>query len=69
MSVEITTDAQGSEISSPLIVLYEISLGTGTNNTLFFHAEKDLDGTDSNKDLIFDGNTYISLPILSLIHI
>ena len=64
MSVEITTDAQGSEVSSPLIFLYEISLGTGTNNTLFFHSAKDLDGTDSNKDLIFDGNTYISLPII-----
>ena len=54
MSVEITTDAQGSEITSGLIVLYEISIGTGTNNTLFFHSGKDLDGTDSEKDLIFD---------------
>ena len=64
MSVEITTDAQGSEITSGLIILYEISLGTGTNNTLFFHSEKDLDGTDSGKNIIFNGNTYISLPII-----
>jgi len=55
MSVEITTDSQASEVTSGLILLYEISLGTGTNNTLFFHSEKDLDGTDSGKDLIFDG--------------
>lgn len=64
MSVEIATDAQSSEITSPILFLYEINLGTGTNNTLFFHAGKDLDGSDSNKDLIFDGNTYIALPII-----
>ena len=64
MSVDITTDAQASEVTSGIIFLYEIQMGTGTNNTLFFHSEKDLDGTDSNKDIIFDGNTYISLPIV-----
>lgn len=64
MSVALTTDTQASEINTGLIHLYEIELGTGTNNTLYFHAEKDLDGTDSNKDIIFDGNTYISLPII-----
>lgn len=64
MSVAIATDTQASEITSGLIHLYEIELGTGTNNKLYFHSEKDLDGTDSNKDIIFDGNTYISLPIM-----
>ena len=66
----IVTDAQDLEISSPLVELYELTIGTvptgeaANTNKLYFHAAKDLDGTDSNKDIIFDGNTYITLPIM-----
>ncbi|OUT93513.1 MAG: hypothetical protein CBB96_07685 [Gammaproteobacteria bacterium TMED36] len=64
MSVAITTDSQALEQPSGLIYLYEIEFGTGTNNKLYFHPGKDLDGTESDKNLIFDGNTYIALPIV-----
>ena len=66
----IATDAQDLEISSPLIELFELTIGTvptgeaANTNKLYFHAAKDLDGTDSNKDIIFDGNTYVTLPIM-----
>jgi len=46
-----------------LIDVYELEIGVGTNNVLYFHAGKDLDGDDANSDLIFDGNTYVALPI------
>ena len=65
----IVTDAQDLEIDSPLVELFELIIGkvpegqTANTNKLYFHAAKDLDGTDSNKDIIFDGNTYITLPI------
>ena len=66
----IATDAQELEISSPLVELFELTIGkvpTGEaadTNRLYFHAAKDLDGTDSNKDIIFDGNTYVTLPLM-----
>ena len=60
----IATDAQLLEIDSPVIDLYELEIGTGTNNKLFFHAAKDLDNNTASNDLIFDGNTYVTLPIL-----
>lgn len=64
MSVAIATDAQALEQESGIIYLYELEFGTGTNNKLYFHAGKDLDGSDSGKNLIFDGNTYLALPIV-----
>jgi len=64
MSLPISTDSQELEQSSPIIDLYEIEFGTGTNNKLYFHPGKDLDGSDSDKNLIFDGNTYLALPIV-----
>lgn len=60
----ITTDVQSLEITDGLVTLYEISIGSGSNNTLYFHNEKDLDGTDSDKDIIFDSKTYISIPLV-----
>ena len=59
----IVTDAQQLEVASPVIDLYELEIGTGTNNTLFFHSAKDLDNGTASNDLIFDGNTYVALPI------
>ena len=41
----ISTDAQSLEIASGLIELYELELGTGTNNTLYFHSANDLDAS------------------------
>ena len=37
----IATDAQDLEIDSGLVELYELEIGTGSNNTLFFHPGKD----------------------------
>ena len=48
----IVNDAQQLEISSPIIDLYELQIGIGTNNTLFFHSAKDLDNDTSSNDLI-----------------
>ena len=64
MSDTIATDAQSLEVTTGLIDLYEIEIGTGTNNTLYFYGGKDLENGDANKDVIFDGNTYIGLPIV-----
>ena len=69
MSNIIATDAQDLEIDSGIVELYEIEIGevpegeaAGTN-TLYFHPGKDLDNGTADNDLIFDGNTYIALPI------
>jgi phage-related protein len=62
-NVVIATDAQKLSVDSPLIDVYELEIGVGTNNVLYFHAGKDLDNSDDDHDLIFDGNTYIALPI------
>ncbi len=64
MSDVVATDVQSLEITSGIVELYEIQIGAGSNNVLYFHSEKDLENGDSNKDIIFDGNTYITLPIL-----
>ncbi len=75
MSNIIATDAQDLEIDSGIVELYEIEIGevpleaieadadaAGTN-TLYFHPGKDLDNGTADNDLIFDGNTYVALPI------
>tara|TARA_Y100001949_G_C15981430_1_gene328547 strand:+ start:483 stop:1916 length:1434 start_codon:yes stop_codon:yes gene_type:complete len=63
----IVTDAQDLEISSPLVELYELTIGAdptqADTNKLYFHAAKDLDGSGTT-DIIFDGNTYVTLPIM-----
>ena len=59
----IVTDAQDLEIGSGIVELYEIEIGTGDDNTLYFHPGKDLDNGTTDNDLIFDGNTYVALPI------
>ena len=59
----IVTDAQDLEIGSGIVELYEIEIGTGDDNILYFHPGKDLDNGISGNDLIFDGNTYVALPI------
>ena len=59
----IVTDAQDLEIGSGIVELYEIEIGTGNDNTLYFHPGKDLDNGTTDNDLIFDGNTYVALPI------
>ena len=64
MSDVVATDVQSLEVTSGLISLYEIQIGAGSNNTLYFHSEKDLEDGDTNKDIIFDGNTYVTLPIM-----
>tara|TARA_B100001094_G_scaffold124976_1_gene120892 strand:+ start:10572 stop:11843 length:1272 start_codon:yes stop_codon:yes gene_type:complete len=65
----IVTDAQDLEIASGIVELYEIKIGTGSNNTLYFHAGKDLDNGTAGNDLLFGTGTeggqqtYIAMPI------
>ena len=63
MTNVIVSDAQDLEIASPLIELFELTIGTGSNNVLYFHAAKDLDAAAADKDIIFDTKTYVTLPI------
>ena len=73
MSDVIATDAQALEVDSNILEFFELEIGIvplqadGTpetgNNKLYFHPAKDLDSTDSEKDIIFDGNTYVAFPI------
>ena len=64
----IVTDAQDLEIASPIVELFELTIGSdpteADTNKLYFHAAKDLDNAQADNDLIFDGNTYVTLPIL-----
>ena len=70
----IVTDSQQLEIASAILDLFELTLGIVTSeaisggavadaNVLYFHAGKDLGNGTSSKDLIFDGHTYVALPI------
>ena len=60
MSKELAKDQLQQEVSSGYLEFYELEIGTGSNNVLYFH-----DGKNENAaDITYDGNTYISLPIL-----
>jgi phage-related protein len=67
--IELVKDAQDLEVISPLIELYELTIGSGTNNKLYFHSAKDLDNGTATNDLIFGKGTpggeqtYVTLPI------
>jgi phage-related protein len=69
MSNLIVTDAQDLEISSSIVELFEITIGavpdgaTADTNILYFHAEKDLTASTVSKDLVFNGKTYVTIPI------
>lgn len=57
---ELATDQLKQEIDSGLLEFFELEIGAGSNNTLYFH-----DGKNENlADISFAGNTYISLPIM-----
>ena len=64
MSDVIATDTEALEVDSSILEFYELHIGTGTNNVLYFHPGKDLDGSDANKDITFDGEVYVAMPIL-----
>ena len=60
MSNELATDQLKQEIDSGLLDFYELTIGAGTNNTLYFH-----DGKKENlDDITFDGKVYVALPIM-----
>jgi len=63
MTNAIVTDSQNLEVISPIIELYELTIGSGSNNKLFFHSAKDLDDGTAANDLLFDGAIYVTLPI------
>ena len=52
--IDIVKDSQNLEIVSPLIELYELTIGSGSNNKLYFHSAK---GTTEGEQ------TYVTLPI------
>lgn len=60
MSQELAVDIAKQEISSGYLEFFELEVGDGSNNVLFFH-----DGKNENaEDVTYDGNTYIALPLL-----
>tara|TARA_B100000945_G_C20413394_1_gene613850 strand:- start:1531 stop:2709 length:1179 start_codon:yes stop_codon:yes gene_type:complete len=60
MSQELAVDIAKQEISSGYLEFFELEVGEGSNNVLFFH-----DGKNENaEDITYDGNTYIALPLL-----
>ena len=60
MSQELGVDTLKQEINSGYLEFYELVVGEGSNNTLYFH-----DGKNENAaDIQYDGNTYIAIPIL-----
>lgn len=60
MSQELAVDIAKQEISSGYLEFFELEVGDGSNNVLFFH-----DGKNENaEDITYDGNTYIALPLL-----
>ena len=67
--IALVKEAQDLEVISPLIELYELTIGSGTNNKLYFHSAKDLDNGTATNDLIFGKGTpggqqtYVTLPI------
>ena len=67
--IDIVKDSQNLEIVSPLIELYELTIGSGSNNKLYFHSAKDLDNGTATNDIIFGRGTtegeqtYVTLPI------
>ena len=59
MSQELSVDISKQAISSGYLQFFELEIGSGSVNKLYFH-----DGKNENiADITFDGNTYISLPI------
>tara|TARA_B100000287_G_scaffold143531_1_gene135394 strand:- start:7522 stop:8721 length:1200 start_codon:yes stop_codon:yes gene_type:complete len=59
MSKELSVDHAKQEVSSGFVEFYELQIGTGSNNTLYFHPGKN----ENIQDITYDGNTYISMPI------
>ena len=60
MSKELAADLQKQEVNTGYLEFYELEIGTGSNNILYFH-----DGKNENTgDITYDGKTYIALPIL-----
>ena len=60
MSTTLATEQVKQEIDSGYLEFFELKIGGGANNTLYFH-----DGKKENlSDVVFDGNTYVSLPIM-----
>ena len=60
MSQELGVDTLKQEINSGYLEFFELVVGEGSNNTLYFH-----DGKNENiEDIQFDGNTYIALPLI-----
>ena len=60
MSDNLATDQLKQEIDSGLLEFFELTIGTGSNNTLYFH-----DGKKENlSDITFGGNVYVALPIM-----
>ena len=59
MSQELSVDISKQAISSGYLQFFELEIGSGSVNKLYFHDGKN----ENSADITFDGNTYISLPI------
>ena len=60
MSQDLAIDTSKQAINSGYLEFYELQLGTGTVNTLFFHDGKN----ENTENITYQGNTYIALPII-----
>ena len=60
MSQEIAVDVSKQELNSGYLEFYELEVGAGSVNKLYFH-----NGSNENSsNITYDGNTYIAMPIL-----
>ena len=60
MSDDLAVDIAKQEISSGYLEFFELEVGSGSNNVLFFHDGKN----ENTADITYDGNTYVALPIV-----
>jgi len=60
MSKELAADLQKQEVNTGYLEFYELEIGSGSNNILYFHAGRN----ENSANITYDGNTYLALPIL-----
>lgn len=60
MSQELAVDISRQTIDSGYLEFFELEVGTGSNNVLYFHAGKN----EQLQDITWDSNTYVALPLM-----
>ena len=60
MSQELGVDISKQAIDSGYLEFFELEVGSGSNNILYFHAGKN----ELLQDITWDSNTYVALPLM-----